>query len=77
MEQFRICPFCGRQYHHNLYVCPECGASCRDRYSFQQLVDDSFSRVKKVAITHTIKRLDKLEKTLNKLDEDLTKFLSV
>ncbi len=77
MEQFRICPFCGRQYCRNLYVCPECGATCRDRYSFQQLVDDSFSRVKEVAITHTINRLDKLEEKLNKLDEDLTKFLSV
>lgn len=77
MKEIRFCSFCGKILDSSFNYCPFCGTQNRDVIAFESIVDASLEKVEKVRMSNEIKRLEKLEDVLEKLENDLNLFLSV
>ena len=77
MEDGIFCPFCGEAINADFHFCPHCGTTCKDVSSINQNVDQLMHRKEKVSFKQGLRRLEKLESDLEKLESELDIFLSV
>ena len=77
MKEIRFCSFCGKILEASYNYCPYCGTQNRDVIAFESIVDASLKKVETVRMSNEIKRLEKMGDVLEKLENDLTLFLSV
>jgi len=77
MNEIRFCSFCGKILEVAFHYCPYCGTPCKDLNEFETIVDASFRELRRVRVTHEIRRLEKMESLLQELEEELDTFLAV
>jgi len=77
MNEVGFCPFCGRIINKEFHYCPYCGTTCKDVEPFEILLEQSMEKLEELTVTQGIKRLEKMESRLKKLESELESFLAV
>ena len=78
MEKEMVCTFCGREIQAEYRYCPFCGTQCRDSKAvFQEVTNGPFQRLENVAREGAVRRLERMELRLGKIEAELDSFLSL
>jgi hypothetical protein len=76
MDGLKFCTFCGKGINKYYNYCPYCGNICRDTEALSDMVASSFSEIERKLAPPVVRRLRKLENTLEDLEKELDVFLA-
>jgi ribosomal protein L32 len=82
MEPVSFCPHCGHVLERGERVCPGCGIEIVDpprfeSLSFEEVVENSFLRLEKVALRGYERRLEVARLRLEELDRELEQIIEL
>ena len=76
MDEVKFCSYCGKLTSSCYSYCPWCGKSLQVNTDLKAALGKSLDKLEKIQLEERLTELEKLENTLEHLEEEIEAFLS-